>query len=64
MLETNLIAMPMCDHRECDAAAVYEFTDIIMVNPKMKIGEREPKRIVLSKSCESHYEETRKKHGN
>ena len=62
MLETNLIKTIMCSYRSCDSPAVYEFTDLLLLNPEKKIGERELKQVVLANSCETHYNKIRNRY--
>jgi len=62
--ETHIIATPMCDDNECDNAAVYEFTDIILSDPDKEFKNRHKKRVVLGRACDKHYKEIRAKYAD
>ena len=51
------VKRPLCDYEDCDKTALYEFTDIVKVDPKSF-----PTRIkTLGTSCEEHLDDLRRK---
>ena len=51
------VKRPLCDYKDCDNVALYEFTDIVKVDPK----SFPTKTISLGTSCEKHLDKLRKK---
>tara|TARA_R100001163_G_scaffold64274_2_gene58139 strand:- start:119 stop:319 length:201 start_codon:yes stop_codon:yes gene_type:complete len=50
------VKRPLCDYKDCNSVALYEFTDIIKVDPK----SFPTKTISLGTSCEKHLNKLRK----
>lgn len=57
MLSSNLIYKIKCDYKDCNNRAIYEFTDAISTNKKIKT-------ITVGRSCDDHYLNIKGEHSN
>tara|TARA_R100000781_G_scaffold54158_4_gene35430 strand:- start:1488 stop:1685 length:198 start_codon:yes stop_codon:yes gene_type:complete len=57
MYKVNLVKTPMCDYENCDKTAIFEFTDVVKVDPK----SFPTKTITIGYSCDDHVDKVNKK---
>ena len=51
------VKRPLCDYEDCDKIALYEFTDIVKVDPKSFPTQT----IAIGTSCDEHLNDLRRK---